>query len=148
MLQAVKPAMSARFFRSGSRQAAFEHGDGSGLTPDESRARECPRLPLKLPGLGGQRLKLPARSRRDGSCTRHGRKAEQAYRRSDALENRRKLMEAWAAYCDPKISNKVVQIGKRNKPVAPPVSARPTRPFASAAMSEEDTLYDDRTTRI
>jgi hypothetical protein len=77
-----------------------------------------------------------------------GDKAEQAYRRSDALENRRKLMEAWAAYCDPKISNKVVQIGKRNKPVAPPVSARPTRPFASAAMSEEDTLYDDRTTRI
>jgi len=77
-----------------------------------------------------------------------GDKAEQAYRRSDALENRRKLMEAWAAYCDPKISNKVVQIGKRNKPVAPPVSARPTRPFASAAMSEEDTLYDNRTTRI
>jgi len=77
-----------------------------------------------------------------------GDKAEQAYRRSDALENRRKLMEAWAAYCDPKISNKVVQIGKRNKPVAPPVSARPTRPFANAAMSEEDTLYDNRTTRI
>jgi integrase len=28
-----------------------------------------------------------------------GDKAEQAYRRSDALEKRRKLMEAWAAYC-------------------------------------------------
>ena len=25
--------------------------------------------------------------------------AEQAYRRSDALEKRRKLMEAWAGYC-------------------------------------------------
>ena len=25
---------------------------------------------------------------------------EQAYRRSDALEKRRKLMEAWAVYCD------------------------------------------------
>jgi integrase len=28
-----------------------------------------------------------------------GDKAEQAYRRSDALEKRRKLMDAWAAYC-------------------------------------------------
>jgi integrase len=30
-----------------------------------------------------------------------GDKAEQAYRRSDALEKRRKLMEAWANYCEP-----------------------------------------------
>jgi integrase len=30
-----------------------------------------------------------------------GDKAEQAYRRSDALEKRRKLMDAWAAYCAP-----------------------------------------------
>lgn len=29
-----------------------------------------------------------------------GDKAEQAYRRGDALEKRRKLMDAWAAYCD------------------------------------------------
>jgi hypothetical protein len=29
-----------------------------------------------------------------------GDKAEQAYRRGDALEKRRKLMEAWAAYCE------------------------------------------------
>jgi integrase len=31
-----------------------------------------------------------------------GDKAEQAYRRGDALEKRRKLMDAWAAYCEPK----------------------------------------------
>jgi integrase len=30
-----------------------------------------------------------------------GDKAEQAYRRSDALEKRRRLMEAWASYCEP-----------------------------------------------
>jgi hypothetical protein len=42
-----------------------------------------------------------------------GDKAEQAYRRSDALEKRRKLMEAWAAYCEPKKPGNVVQIGKR-----------------------------------
>ncbi len=42
-----------------------------------------------------------------------GDKAEQAYRRSDALDKRRKLMEAWAAYCEPKGSSNVVQIRKR-----------------------------------
>jgi hypothetical protein len=41
-----------------------------------------------------------------------GDKAEQAYRRSDALEKRRNLMEAWAAYCEKPAGN-VVNIGKR-----------------------------------
>jgi integrase len=44
-----------------------------------------------------------------------GDKAEQAYRRSDALEKRRRLMDAWAAYCERPAGN-VVQIGKR-KPI-------------------------------
>ena len=39
-----------------------------------------------------------------------GDKAEQAYRRSDALEKRRKLMEAWAAYCEPRIGVNVVPL--------------------------------------
>ena len=39
-----------------------------------------------------------------------GDQAEQAYRRSDALEKRRKLMEAWAAYCEPSSSDNVVQM--------------------------------------
>jgi hypothetical protein len=34
-----------------------------------------------------------------------GDKAEQAYRRSDALEKRRQLMSAWANYCEPKGDN-------------------------------------------
>jgi len=42
-----------------------------------------------------------------------GDKAEQAYRRSDALEKRRKMMEAWAEFCEEKASSKVVQIRKR-----------------------------------
>jgi integrase len=44
-----------------------------------------------------------------------GDKAEQAYRRSDALEKRRKLMDAWAAYCDRPAGN-VVHIGTRKSP--------------------------------
>src|SRR6266699_57184 len=42
-----------------------------------------------------------------------GDKAEQAYRRGDALDKRRKLMEGWAAYCEPRGSGNVVQIRKR-----------------------------------
>lgn len=39
-----------------------------------------------------------------------GDKAEQAYRRSDALEKRRKLMDAWAAYCEPVSAANVVHL--------------------------------------
>lgn len=42
-----------------------------------------------------------------------GDKAEQAYRRSDALEKRRKLMEAWAAFCQPKRDETVVAFRKK-----------------------------------
>jgi hypothetical protein len=42
-----------------------------------------------------------------------GDKAEQAYRRGDALEKRRKLMDAWASYCEPKTSGNVVPIRKK-----------------------------------
>jgi integrase len=37
-----------------------------------------------------------------------GDKAEQVYRRSDALEKRRALMDAWAAYCEPSSANEKV----------------------------------------
>jgi integrase len=41
-----------------------------------------------------------------------GDKAEQAYRRDDALERRRTMMEAWAKWCEPRVGN-VVPLGKR-----------------------------------
>jgi integrase len=44
-----------------------------------------------------------------------GDKAEQAYRRSDALEKRGKLMVAWASYCEPKKTENVVQIANRKR---------------------------------
>ena len=37
-----------------------------------------------------------------------GDKAEQAYRRGDALEKRRALMSAWAAYCEPPAGGNVI----------------------------------------
>jgi hypothetical protein len=39
-----------------------------------------------------------------------GDKAEQAYRRGDALEKRRKLMESWAGYCEPSRDGKVIRL--------------------------------------
>lgn len=39
-----------------------------------------------------------------------GDETERAYRRSDALEKRRALMLAWAAFCEPKDSNNVVPL--------------------------------------
>jgi integrase len=38
---------------------------------------------------------------------------ERAYRRGDALEKRRELMEAWAAYCEPKDTSNVIALGTR-----------------------------------
>jgi integrase len=41
-----------------------------------------------------------------------GDKTEQAYRRSDALEKRRKLMDAWAAYCGMPKTGNIVAFGR------------------------------------
>lgn len=38
---------------------------------------------------------------------------ERAYRRSKAIEKRRKLMEAWASYCEPRRSAKVLPLERR-----------------------------------
>jgi integrase len=43
-------------------------------------------------------------------------KAEAAYRRGDQFEKRRKLMESWAAFCQPQTSAKVVLLKKMNAP--------------------------------
>ena len=48
-----------------------------------------------------------------------GVRAEQAYRRSDALEKRRRLMEAWAAYCTAKPTEKVVHFRQRRRAATP-----------------------------
>src|SRR4029077_10413865 len=37
---------------------------------------------------------------------------ERAYRRGDALGKRRKLMEAWAAFCEPKESSNVITMAR------------------------------------
>ena len=41
-----------------------------------------------------------------------GKKAERSYRRTDVLDRRRELMNAWGAYCEPATAGKVVRIRK------------------------------------
>ena len=41
-----------------------------------------------------------------------GDETERAYRRGDALEKRRALMEAWAALCEPNTSNIIVPLAR------------------------------------
>ncbi len=40
-------------------------------------------------------------------------KSEASYRRGDELEKRRKLMESWAAFCEPRVSGKVVRLRRQ-----------------------------------
>jgi integrase len=40
-------------------------------------------------------------------------KVERAYRRGDLFEKRRKLMDAWASYCEPEALGKVIRLEKR-----------------------------------
>jgi hypothetical protein len=68
---------------------------------------------LKLENGPGYWAYLPMRSLGENSASVSWRRAEQAYRRSDALEKRRKLMDAWSAYCEPKTSANVVQMRKQ-----------------------------------
>jgi integrase len=42
-----------------------------------------------------------------------GDETERAYRRGDALEKRRDLMEAWAIYCNEPIQSNVVKLNAR-----------------------------------
>jgi integrase len=45
-----------------------------------------------------------------------GGQVERVYRRSDLLEQRRRLMDAWAAYIEPKAASPVVSLAERRRP--------------------------------
>ena len=42
-----------------------------------------------------------------------GNAVEAAYRRGDALEKRRGLMDAWASFCEPKEGSNVITMARR-----------------------------------
>jgi hypothetical protein len=65
--------------------------------------------------LGGQRNEHPRELVEHALAHSIGDKAEQAYRPDTAVERRRKLMSAWAAYCERKlaIGDQVVVLRER-----------------------------------
>ena len=59
----------------------------------------------------GDRTSFPREIAEHALAHAIGEKSENAYRRGDALEKRRRLMEAWAEYCSkPTSSGKVVTL--------------------------------------
>ncbi len=58
----------------------------------------------------GNRTSFPRELAEHALAHAIGDKAEQAYRRDDALERRRPLMEAWGAFCEPDTTSNVVPL--------------------------------------
>jgi hypothetical protein len=65
--------------------------------------RDASWIPLGLPGLVRE-IAEQALAHVTGDAT------ERAYRRGDALEKRRALMEAWSNYCEPVAAGNVIPI--------------------------------------
>jgi integrase len=59
---------------------------------------------------GGNETAFPREVAEQALAHAVGDKVEQAYRRGDALEKRRKMMDAWAAYCERRVADNVVQL--------------------------------------
>ena len=57
---------------------------------------------------GGRLHHVPTRTFGGRALSHCGRRGGQAYRRSDALELRRQLMEAWSRYCDVIVGENIV----------------------------------------
>jgi integrase len=61
----------------------------------------------------GERTQFPREIAEAALAHVVGDETERAYRRGDALEKRRELMEAWAAFCELTSDGKVVSFAKR-----------------------------------
>ena len=91
------------------RQAALGTGDGKAAEAHGLRQHHCSRLPLYFPGLGERNTAFPHEVCEQALAHTIGNKTEAAYRRGDLFDKRRKLMDAWAGYCEPKTANVVLQ---------------------------------------
>ena len=60
----------------------------------------------------GDETSFPREVAEQALAHRVGDATERAYRRADALERRRKLMEAWASYCTAAPAGNVVQMAR------------------------------------
>jgi hypothetical protein len=76
--------------------------------------RRRSRLSEHIPGLGGDETHF-RRELAEHALAHKVKGVERAYRRSDALKKRRKLMELWARYLDGDRGANVIAIGKAQR---------------------------------
>jgi hypothetical protein len=60
----------------------------------------CPRLPLDVPRLDGGAHQFPREVAEMALAHAISNKVEDAYRRGDLFDKRKKLMDAWARHCE------------------------------------------------
>ena len=63
----------------------------------------------------GEETNFPRELAEQALAHQVGDPVEQAYRRGDALERRRALMDAWSAFCEPRNSANVVPMARRSR---------------------------------
>jgi hypothetical protein len=76
-------------------------------------AKVMSRVRLAFHDWAGNETRLPREIAEAALAHTIGDKAEQAYRRGDALEKWRGLMQAWAQFCEPSAGSNVVSNGRR-----------------------------------
>jgi integrase len=72
--------------------------------------RDGSRFPIELQDWAGEETSFPREIAEQALAHATGDATERAYRRGDALEKRRALMESWASYCQPGAGGKVIQM--------------------------------------
>ena len=92
-------------------KAALGHGDDHAFASDEIAAT-AHGFRSSFRDWAGNVTNFPREVAEAALAHVIGDKAEQAYRRSDALEKRRKLMEAWANYCASANQSKVIPLNE------------------------------------
>jgi hypothetical protein len=87
---------------------------GDAAAPAESQADHHPRLSQRLRDWAGDETDFSRELAEAALAHAVGDSVERAYRRSDALERRRRLMNAWGDYIDGTSDKKVVPlVGRR-----------------------------------
>jgi hypothetical protein len=98
--------------RLASARSAHKNHRGAQRSPE--RARCCPTIRLRssFRDWAGNETNFPREVAEQALAHAIGDKSEQAYRRGDALEKRRSLMDTWASFCWPAAGANVLLMRK------------------------------------
>ncbi len=111
---AARGKKPARVPRCASSSAAQRYGARHGHAQARRRRVHSARVQERVPRWAGDRTNFQRAVAEAPLAHAVGEETEQAYRRSDALEKRRELVDAWASFCFP-TSAELVSIADRRK---------------------------------